>query len=99
LAYSKRSRIIPVRRGIILIYTVLFFKSIMKRYTIFYRYAAADLGNPETEGSEPALVEARRHLCVGTDVVCNYSLLGLPGADEAGREEPVHQADLDERQE
>lgn len=98
LACSRRSRITPVKRDIILIYTVLFFKSIMKRYTIFYRYAPADLGFPKTQGLEPALVEARWYLRVGTGRVRDYSLLGLPGADEAGRKEPIHQADLNERQ-
>jgi len=52
--YSRRSRIIQVKKGIISIFTAHFYRSIMRRYTIFYRYDGAYIGFSETESLESA---------------------------------------------
>lgn len=98
-ASSRRSRIIPVKKGIISISTAHSYRSTMRKYTIFYRYAGVYIGFPKTESFESSLVQTRRNIRVGTSVVRDYSLSRLPGADEARRKESIHQADLNERQE
>ena len=95
---SRRSNRIPVRKDIISISTVRFSRSIMRRYTIFYRYEGVYIGFSKTESVESSLVQTRWDIRVGTSRVCDYTLSRLPWAHEARRKESIHQADIDERQ-
>jgi hypothetical protein len=87
LGCSRRSRIILARKGIISISTVRFYRSIMRKYTIFCRYGGVYIGFPETEGIESALVQTGWDIRGRTGIVRNNALSGLFGADEARGEE------------
>jgi hypothetical protein len=76
-----------VKKGIISIYTVHSFRSIMRKYTIFCRYCGVYIGFPKTESFEFALVQAGWNIRVGTGLICDNALFGLFGADEARGEE------------